>query len=49
MPDQSQPRNTTTSADSVNNESGKTDAGRKKEIYSYQAPWTIFSMAWSHR
>lgn len=49
MPDQSQPRNTTTTPGSVNNASSKVDGSRKKEIYSYQAPWTIFSMAWSHR
>jgi len=25
------------------------DGSQKKEIYTYDAPWTVFSMAWSHR
>ena len=29
---------------------GPADAGApRKEIYTYKAPWTVFSMAWSHR
>jgi hypothetical protein len=27
---------------------GENDA-QGKEIYTYEAPWTIFAMAWSHQ
>ena len=23
--------------------------GQRKEIYTYKAPWTVFSMSWSRR
>ena len=25
------------------------EAGHRKEIYTYTAPWSVFAMAWSHR
>jgi len=28
---------------------GEIGDGQRKEIYTYEAPWTIFAMAWSHR
>lgn len=34
---------TTTAADAPSG------SGPRKEIYTYQAPWTVFSMAWSRK
>jgi len=28
---------------------GEIGDGQRKEIYTYQAPWTVYAMAWSHR
>lgn len=28
---------------------GAPGSGQRKEIYTYKAPWTVFSLAWSHR
>ena len=25
------------------------EGGQRKEIYTYQAPWTVYSLAWSRR
>ena len=51
--------NTMTDADEATkaNESGGGSEGggssgggcTRKEIYTYKAPWTVFSLAWSHR
>ena len=31
------------------NNSSTQESGQRKEIYTYEAPWTVFAMAWSHR
>ena len=28
---------------------GSSGGSTRKEIYTYKAPWTVFSLAWSHR
>merc|ERR1719491_945689 len=30
-------------------DAGEIGDGQRKEIYTYEAPWTVFAMAWSHR
>ena len=49
MTDAEEAKKTSEGSEGGEGSGGSGGGSTRKEIYTYKAPWTVFSLAWSHQ